>query len=62
MDRKQNKELVVEYKYGRKSGDPNTSCGNTIINAVAMKSIPYLKGRLTKSFGLGDDNLVGVFG
>ncbi len=38
------KELSLKYKYGRKSGDPNTSVGNTIINACTFASIDLFKG------------------
>jgi len=42
--------------YGRKSGDPNTSLGNTIINAVTFRSL-FGKDEVSTAFMLGDDNL-----
>lgn len=42
--------------YGRKSGDPNTSLGNTIINAVTFRAL-FDKGKVSTAFMLGDDNL-----
>jgi len=55
--------VYFKTKYRRKSGDPNTSCGNSYINGRTGKSI-------FKSIGLednymlvqGDDNLVVVYG
>lgn len=42
--------------YGRKSGDPNTSLGNTIINAVTFRAL-FDKNKVSTAFMLGDDNL-----
>lgn len=42
--------------YGRKSGDPNTSLGNTIINAVTFRAL-FDKDKVSTAFMLGDDNL-----
>lgn len=48
--------LRVHQVYGRKSGDPNTSLGNTIINAVTYNNI-FDKENNSIAFMLGDDNL-----
>lgn len=50
--------FTVKTTYGRKSGDPNTSIGNTIINALTFYNI-FKRGSfvVSKAFMLGDDNL-----
>lgn len=48
--------MRVHQKYGRKSGDPNTSLGNTIINAVTYNNI-FNREDNSMAFMLGDDNL-----
>lgn len=56
-NRKTRYAINLRYQYGRKSGDPNTSLGNTIINCVAFNSIPMFKNNTSTAFMLGDDNL-----
>jgi len=51
----------VKYKvpYTRKSGDPNTSCGNSIINGMVTKFVLHtLNLDNNKMLVQGDDNLV----
>jgi len=52
----------VKYKvpYTRKSGDPNTSCGNSIINAMLAKTIMRELGFEFAMLVQGDDNLLVV--
>jgi hypothetical protein len=49
-------KLSIKTKYGRKSGDPNTSIGNTIINALTFYNI-FNEDPTSYAFMLGDDNL-----
>lgn len=56
FDLDKGQSIRVHQKYGRKSGDPNTSLGNTIINAVTYNNI-FNRDQNSTAFMLGDDNL-----
>lgn len=65
--------MKMALDYTRSSGDPNTSLGNTLINALCfnflfVKTMPdpvfyaHHKQRISTAFMLGDDNLFGLDG
>lgn len=47
--------------FGRKSGDPNTSIGNTFINAITYLIVKdsLFANKTSTAFMLGDDNIFG---
>lgn len=57
-------KFELNYQYGRKSGDANTSMGNTIINCGAFKYVSEKLGMNSSNTSvalmLGDDNLFGT--
>lgn len=61
---KTNVKFSFRYDYGRKSGDANTSVGNTIINCgaynYAMKIFGMNSSNTSEALMLGDDNLFGT--
>lgn len=51
-------ELSCRVDYQRKSGDANTSLGNTLVNAIVFRTV--FRGQpVSTAFMLGDDNLFG---